>query len=282
MNKTGQEPRSLLRRLLKQTDEPTKPVEGQALEVPSGPTPDVSPVRPDLPTPTPSPTPLAPKTRTTPPPPARPAPPPPPINVEDRLKAELALEKLRQKTALVAKEFADGNLNRAQFVAMYAHYNEKRIIIERLLTRDPGTQAWQTVATPGLTTFLREHYEARVLSFAVYDLNTNELISSQGEPLLPIDLANKIITAIRMVLQNHQNLSAQRKALENDQWAVFIPGRYTVAIVTFSLEPSSQQVRLVQDLHRDFERANRQMLERGVRQAEQLVFPYRALFGRPG
>jgi len=267
VNKTGQqEPRSLLRRLLKQADEPTKPVEGQALEVPSGPTPDVSPVRPDLPTPPPSPPPLAPKTRTTPPTPARPAPPPTPINVEDRLKAELALEKLRQKTALVAKEFADGNLNRAQFVAMYAHYNEKRIIIERLLTRDPGTQAWQTVATPGLTTFLKEHYEARVLSFAVYDLNTNELISSQGEPLLPIDLANKIITAIRMVLRNHQNLNAQRKALENNQW----------------LEPSTQQVRLVQDLHRDFERANRQMLERGVRQAEQLVFPYRALFGRPG
>lgn len=203
-------------------------------------------------------------------------------SVEERLEAETALEKLRQKTAAVAAEFAAGRLNRAQFVAMYAHYNEKRVIIERLLARDPGTQAWQSVARSGHTGFLKEHYEARVLSYGVYDLVTSSLINSQGVPLLPADMTSKILMAIRIVMRNHERLNAQRKRLENGQWAVFIPGKYTVGVVVFSIEPSVRQITLVDDLHRDFERANRHALERSVRNADELVFPYRALFEKQG
>lgn len=203
--------------------------------------------------------------------------------VEERLQAEAALEQLRQKTALVAAEFAEGKLNRAQFVALYAHYNERRTIIEKMLARDPDTSAWQSVARPGRTSFLRSHFEARVLSYAIYDqaCNVGRLVTSQGGPLLPEDFARKIVTAVSILRRNHSRLNTHRKQVEHGHWAVFVPGLYSTAIAVFSLEPSARQVTLVQDMHHDFERANKMLLERGNLQPDQLVFPHRALFERP-
>jgi hypothetical protein len=257
------------------------PIEHPLRETISSNVPDESPIRPVSPAESPSSqTPIAPQPRAT-----QSAPAAQPGGVEERLQAEEALEKLRQKTALVATEYAEGKLNRAQFMAMYAHYNERRTIIELLLARDPDTHAWQPVAQPGHTGFLREHYEARVLSYAIYDQRPQaigNLISSQGTPLLDPDLAKKVLTAIGIVMRNHKDLAAQRKQFEDGQWAVFIPGQQTTSIVLFSLEPSVRQVTLVYDLHRDFERANRVTLERGIRHPDHLVFPHRALFDKPG
>lgn len=275
-----EEPQSRLRRLLKKAEQLNAQLvanlPGDAPRPPESKriTRDTSPVRP---TPPAVPVPqqqLAPRPRATQ------EAVQPMTEVEERLQAEAALEKLRQKTAYVAAEFAEGKLNRAQFVALYAHYNEKRTIIERLLARNPGTSAWQPVATPGHTMFLRTHFEARVLSFAIYDYahDVGALVTSQGSPLVGEDLATKIARAVAILRRNHNTLSPQRKPIEDGHWAVFVPGSYTIAIIVFSLEPSALQVTLVQDLQRDFERANRTMLERGVLQQEQLVFPHRALF----
>jgi hypothetical protein len=282
VNKPADEPRSLLRRLLKRADELGAPAEQFPAEQPSRDrTPSESPIRPASPAETAAPQPkIAPQPRST-----QSAPAAQPAGVEERLQAEEALEKLRQKTALVATEFAEGKLNRAQFMAMYAHYNERRTIIEMLLARDPDTHAWQPVAQPGHTSFLREHYEAHVVSYAIYDQrpqHIGNLISSQGTPLLDPDLAKKVLTAIGIVMRNHKELTAQRKQFEDGQWAVFIPGEYTTSIILFSLEPSTRQVTLACDLHRDFERANRNTLERGIRNPDHLVFPHRALFDQPG
>ncbi len=285
MNKRGDEPRSLLRRLLKRADErasegasagPDEPVASAPQRIPA----EASPVRPPSPDAhTPSP-PIVPQARAT-------------MNieipqqitgVEERLQAEEALEKLRQKTAQVANEFAEGKINRAQFTAMYAYFNERRLIVERLLARDPGSQAWQQVVRPGHTSFLRQHFEARALAYAIYNQGTDDFdhpITSQGAVPLPREVVKPILTALTVLLRTHNNarpLSPLRKAIDHGHWITIVPGRYTVAFTLFSLEPSVQQFTRVQDLHRDFERANRVTLERGIRVPEQLVFPHRALF----
>ncbi len=278
MSQSAEEPKSLLRRLIRRSeDSPSSdaaPSPIPASEPASPPPPGTSPIRPSPPDDGTPPEPLLPNVRATQP--AQPVQNPRPL--EERLRAELALEKLRQKTARVAAEFANGKLNRAQFVAMYAHYNEKRIIIERLLERNPDTQAWQSVANDGQTSFLREHYAAHVLSYAIYFHDVLTPLVAHGAPPLPHDITVKILTAIRLVRRSQRPLSAQRKQIDENHWAVFVPGEFTTAIAMFSLEPSSRQVLLAQDLHRDFERANRSLLARGVRAAEHYVYPHRALF----
>ena len=196
----------------------------------------------------------------------------------ERLQAENALEELRRKTAFIATEFAEGRINRAQFSSMYAYYNEKRIIIEQLLRRDPDTQAWQQVARGGHTTFLRQHFEARVLTFGLYDQGKLEPFVLQGTMPLPPEVTQPILTALYIVQKNRKELNPISRKATNGHWLVVVPAFFTTALALFSLEPAAQQVLLVRDLHYDFERANRRVLERGVRQPDQLVFPHRALF----
>ncbi len=287
MNKKGEEPRSLLRRLLKQADEQNT----QEEKLPSnsrkktGPrsTGEASPVRPTPPVATDPPPQLHPQPRAT-----QEIPSTPPTGVEERLQAEEALEKLREKTAQVANEFAEGKLNRAQFTAMYAHYNEKRVIIERLLARDPDTHAWQPVAKGGHTTFLRQHFEARVLSYSLFDnsaLNPETPITWQGSVQLPADVLRPVLTALGVMMKtriSEKPIRALQKQVDNGRWIAVVPGAFTSAIVLFSLEPSSQQFTMVVDIQQDFERANRITLARGIRVSEQLVFPHRALFEKSG
>jgi len=203
------------------------------------------------------------------------------------LQAEDALEKLRQKTASIAKEYAEGKLNQAQFAAMYSHINEKRVIIEQLLAKDPNTHAWQSVAAAGHTTFLRNHFEARVMAYMLYNNGTVDpdayIIMQAADPSTPPSTAivKPILTALSVLLKTRTTdkpLRALVKPLEGGQWIGIIPGVYTSAIVLFSLEPSTKQFQRVVDLQRDFETANRASLERGVRAPEQFVFPHRALF----
>lgn len=277
------EPRSLLKRLLKRAEDrirgETKGAAATAAaktEAPSPRQPSRSPVRPPQPESPPDAQPIAPKTKATQPLPQILA------TVEDRLQAESALEDIREKTASIAAEFAQGKINRAQFLAVYGHYNEKRVIIERLLARDPDTNAWKPVANAGRTTFLRAQFEARVLSYSIYEQkppNAGKLLTSQGRPQPEEDMVAKLIQAIQTVVSGGKQLLAQRKELKNGQWLVFAPGEYTTAMAVFSLEPSPQQTTRIQDTHRDFERANKSALARGIRQLDQLVFPHRALFG---
>jgi len=278
MSQSAEGPKSLLRRLLRRPEDSPQSSESAAAPEPEpkkSSSVGTSPVRPLPPDENVQPAePILPNVRSTQPAPAAHN----VCNLEERLRAELALEKLRQKTARVAAEFASGKINRAQFIALYAHYNEKRIIIERLLERDPDTQAWQSVARSGQTAFLRQHYASRVLSYAIYFHDSFQPLIVQGQPSLPEDITLKILTAIRLVRRTQRTLSAQRKQIDESHWAVFIPAEFTTAIAMFLLEPSTRQVLLVQDLHHDFERANRTLLLRDVRAAEHYVFPHRALF----
>jgi hypothetical protein len=202
--------------------------------------------------------------------------------VEDRLKAEDALQTLREKTAQAAADFAGGQLNRAQFSALYANYNERRVIIERLLERNPDTQAWQHVAQNGQTTFLRQQFEARALSFTIYDVAEHPtLITQQGTPLLDQALAERVAKAIYAAHLGQKRVAAGSKPMVNGKWFVFAPGTLTVTVVLFSLEPSTRQVTHIADLHSDFEKANRYALARSTRIVDQLVFPQRSLFTTP-
>jgi hypothetical protein len=93
-----------------------------------------------------------------------------------------AMNTLRRKMEAVADEFAQGKINRAQFNAMYKRYSEQRTIIERLLERNPNSQAWkQVIGANGQTGFLRSHFQAETLYYAVYRHQVPEPILTGGK-----------------------------------------------------------------------------------------------------
>lgn len=282
------EPRSLLRRLLKKAEhgeeppteqpKPTSMSESAIMKMkrstapirPVSPEPASEPVQPLMPAPratqvvSPHTTPLTTQEVS-------------PVAANDPMKAEEALLRVREKTAQIAVEFANGRLNRAQFAAMYARYNEVRTVIERLISNNPNSKAWQNVARPGVTTFLRQHFQAQVMSYAVYAYDVAEAMLTQGTPDIPPEVVGQIMRALKVYIPAKGVPGPAGKSLDNGKWVSIVPGQLTVTLVLYSLEPSAQQITLIQDMHRDFERANRLSLDRGIRQPDQLVFPHRAL-----
>jgi hypothetical protein len=190
---------------------------------------------------------------------------------------DAALVNLRQRMKLTADEFAEGKINRAQFHALYARYSEQRSIIERLLERDPDTQAWrQVVALQGQTGLLRTSLEAMPLYYLVY----------KGESAVPLLIGGKrpanpqaLTPLIRHVwtLPNRPPVGLGRMPFRNGRWLIIATGGHSATAVVFSLEPAIAQARLVRDLHADFERANQALLASGSAAAERMVFPQRAL-----
>jgi hypothetical protein len=187
-----------------------------------------------------------------------------------------ALEALRQKMETTAGEFSSGKMNRAQFNAVYARYSEQRSIIERLMQRDPGSQAWKAVAAPGHTRFLMDHFEAHPLYYLVFLHNRPKPLMWGGKT--PPD-GPTVISILKTLweMPNRPKAGAARKEVSGGRWLLIVVGEHALTIVLFSLEPASLQINRVRDMHADFERANGMLLERGMTSPERLVFPQRAL-----
>lgn len=194
------------------------------------------------------------------------------------ITSQNTLVRLRDRLSQVAQEFADGKLNRAQFHAIYNRYSEQRRIIEVLVDRNPDSDAWQQVARTGHTSFLRQHFAARVMFFAIYALGKTEPIVHYGSQPPPTHELLPILRALPRILKKHGSLGPARKALKDGHWLTVVPGQLSVSVVLYSLEPSVEQVRQIADLHGDFERANVHALSSGEYTPQRLVFPQRALF----
>lgn len=188
-----------------------------------------------------------------------------------------AMERLREKMAKVAMEFAEGKINQAQFQAIYNRYQEQRIITEQLLARDPTTDAWQQVLTEGHTTFLRSRFEARVLGYTLHDNQSGDAIVAHGQFGLSAEQLAHLLQGFYSATARAFGGGMRSTIIEDGRWVLFVPGRYTTGIMIFTLQPSEGQLRLVSDLHEDFERANEPALASGNFSPEALVYPQRFL-----
>lgn len=193
-------------------------------------------------------------------------------------KAERAINTLREKMAKVAEEYSEGKINQAQFNAIYQRYSEQREITERLLQRNPDSGAWQSVVQTGHTNFLRDHFEAKVVSYGLYRIDNGVQITLQGKWRLPMEQLSPILGKLRRLVAEGNIPGAASRSLKDERWVMLIPGHFTASVAIFSLEPAPIQRQLMEDIHRDFERANQRLLAEGEFDVAQLVFPHRTLF----
>lgn len=177
---------------------------------------------------------------------------------------------------IVANEFAKGKINRAQFNAIYGRYSEQRAIIERLIQRNPNSDAWKQASAAGHTSFLREHFEARLQFYLVYQHNIATPLTMGGKRQPDMEQISPVLKSL-WSMTNRPKVGLARRDMGSASWLVLALGEYAVTLAMFMLEPSALQMNLTRDLHADFERANRAALERGTRSLDRFVFPQRAL-----
>lgn len=197
-------------------------------------------------------------------------------NIQDDGDARKALAILRQKRDQLSRDYAAGQLNAAQFNAMYRHYMEKSAIIEKILESNPESEVWRNVAAQGATAFLRERFEARPIYMVVFRRGERSPLLATGK--LPQKAARQVHRLLTVIWQsNAWRTGLARKSLGDGMWLLLTIGENALTITVFFMQPSVLQVNKVRDLHADFERANRMALIRNV-PAGRMVFPQRALF----
>lgn len=186
-----------------------------------------------------------------------------------------ALQQIRQKLEQIAREYSEGKLNSAQFNALYRHYSEKRTIIEKLIERNPETDAWRNVASAGMTSVLRDRFEARALYYVVFRRGNQRPLISGGK--IPKKAAEQLHRLLRVIWSLQQwRVGLARKSMGEGTWLLLMMGEQSASIVVYFMQPSTLDANKLRDLHTDFEEANRLSLQRGE-PAERMVFPQRAL-----
>jgi len=186
-----------------------------------------------------------------------------------------ALQQIRQKMQEVVAEYSNGDINASQFNAIYQHYAEKRDIVDRMIERNPDSDAWRSVVQQGYTGHLRSQFEARTIHYAVFRRENTKPLVSSGK--VTRTTAKHIHKLLRIILaMKTYNTGLGRQSIGNGNWLVIALGKQALTIVTFSLQPSSLQTAKVRDLHEDFEVANQRALKNNE-PANRLVYPQRAL-----
>lgn len=197
-----------------------------------------------------------------------------PSSPSDPKSPQERLRRIREKMQVVAKEYSEREISRAQFNAIYAHYSEQRTIIERILARNPENDGWKSASRSGKTSFLREHFEARPVNYVIY-LHRQQTPLMGGGTRPDMNRIGGLLKALWGM--DKVKIGVARMALSAPQWMVMAAGHRSVTFVTFHLEPSGIQTNHVYDLHNDFERANHILLQREQVNKAQLVFPQRSL-----
>lgn len=189
--------------------------------------------------------------------------------------AQAVIGWLRERLQGLTGEYANGQINAAQFNALYRHYTEKRMVIERLIERDPDSDAWRAAARKGDTDRLRQRFEARVLYFAVFKRHQHTPLASKGK--LPSAIAQRLLRVLRLVMQaSNWRQGLMRKAMGGGYWLLLSAGEHSFTAVIYFMQPASSQVNALRDMHADFERANMLALQRDL-PADRMVFPQRSL-----
>ena len=187
-----------------------------------------------------------------------------------------ALEQIRKRLKAATQEYSSGRLSAIQFNAVYRHYTEKRQITEMLIARDADTEAWQSAAAEGTTSYLKDRFEARPLYYLVIRKGDTKPLLTDGK--VPQKAAEQIYKLLQVFWEIPEcKIGLARKSIGDGMWVMIMVGELSLTITIYFLQPSTIQVNQLRDLQSDFERANHQALERDL-PASRMVFPQRALF----
>lgn len=200
---------------------------------------------------------------------------------EETAKASALIAQLRVKMRKLADEFARGDINREQFHKIYEHYQSQLNLAASTLAQ-MGDQKIESIQS-GETIMLRKQLTAIARAAVIYHHASGEVIETIGEPGFPVDTLLPTLTAISEQVRG----SAGRDPLPESQivtvgkdWALFVPGEFSTAVMIFSNEPVIRQIEIVENMHRDFEIANEAALHSGQTQAAKLVYPFLAFVRR--
>lgn len=185
------------------------------------------------------------------------------------------LSEIRGMLDEISDLYAAGDINNTQYNALYRHYIERRYVLERILERMPDRNDWLEAGMPEDVSLIRDRLAARPLYIVVARRGDQITLFEDGK--LPPRALKQLDGVLELIWKRQLwRIGMARRAMGNHYWMVLAMGFESMSLVIYRLQPSNRQANEVYEIHRDFERANRVPLMRGLG-AEYLVFPQQIL-----
>lgn len=184
------------------------------------------------------------------------------------------ITQVHQKMSKLVQEFANGEINRTQFHHLYDRYQRQIMTVAQLITEsDKG--GWQAaIQETEDTIHIKKRLTAKAVGMSVYDNKNGMPIETLGEFAIEPDLIVPMLSSYRSAAAEIFRAGMRSTEMENGQWLCFVPGSHTTLIALFSLEPSDNQLEMVERMHQDFEQANKTALENRPVDPSTLAFPF--------
>ncbi|MCD4684345.1 MAG: hypothetical protein K8S97_00225 [Anaerolineae bacterium] len=192
----------------------------------------------------------------------------------DIQQGQAFIAEVHRKMNQVVQEFAGGQINRTQFHHLYDRYQRQIMRVTQLMTEtDPGN--WQkAIKETEDTILIKKRLTAKAIGMSVYYNKSGMPLETLGEFAIEADLIIPMLSSYRSAAAEIFRAGMRSTVMENGQWLCFVPGDFTTLIVLFSLEPSDNQMAMIERMHQDFEKANQAALEAGHVDPSKLAYPF--------
>ena len=192
------------------------------------------------------------------------------------LQGQLLLNKIRMKMYKIVDEFAQGEISREQFNQIYEHYQSQLVMAMQMSDAESVGDA---SGTSRETIAIRNSLTAKAKAMTVYYHATGLLLETIGDFDVSVARIAPELNRISAGVQTGQKISIHSEKLDN-QWLLYVPGRFSTAVLLFSNEPSTRQTNIIENMHHDFEIANEAALRSGRADGTTLVYPFQLFVRR--
>jgi len=197
------------------------------------------------------------------------------------VQARERLNSVQEKIGRIAEEFAEGQVNRAQFQELFDHYQRERRTILAWIDTTAEVPNWRELAAEGRSMIIRRQHKARVLGYAICEQQSGLPLRSIGMFEEDPELVVPMLTAYRSATEEIFGAGMRSTEIEGGRWLCFVAGEFTMLMVLFSNEPARKDLEGLDELLRTFERMNRYILRRHPIPPDDLFLPYRFYIDSP-
>lgn len=194
--------------------------------------------------------------------------------------ADQYLERIERKINRLAEEFAQGTVNREQFQQLFEHYQRERTAIQNWKDSAEAAGDWKDLSNEGKSIVIRSKHTAKVLGYAIYANESGMPLTTIGDFDIDPDLAVPMLSSYRSATKEIFGGEMRSTEIEGGKWLCFVPGSTTTMLALFTREPAARQFKIMEDLHRLFEKANRRHLASAPIDPQALAFPHASYLGR--
>jgi hypothetical protein len=193
---------------------------------------------------------------------------------ESVTKAKALRTQIQEKIQKTLTEFSEGVISREQFHAIYERYTSQLAILEMAL-RSNVPEALIGIATDGQSTIaVKEAHMGKAVGMVIYNNRTGTLLETLGDFDVPPTKLAPILNDFSTLMQGGKLVEREVRKISARQWLLFAAGEFTTVVTLFHNEPSEMQMKEIERLHRDFERANSSLFRKGTMDADKLAYPF--------